>query len=173
MGHKLNSPRENLEEGTFKHLHVLGNLNRVVRTYNKTQLLLIHISRVEVILKSHQCDKSRLIIDLSCLKGDSIDDGIAKTLCSLTYSTVNDTIQKILEVDCHTLLVKANIRRAFRLLPVHPIDKQLLSTEWQKNIFIDTRLTFQRCAPKVFNILADLLSSLYTCNSLCGWFLNN
>ena len=82
-----------------------------------------------------------------------MNDGIAKPLCNLTYVTVIDTIQKILEGDCNTLLAKANIRRAFRLLPVHSIGTCLA-----QNIFIDTPLPFQGPAPKVFNILADLLS---------------
>ena len=52
-----------------------------------------------------------------------------------------------------------DIRSAFRLLPVHPADRHLLGMKWKKNIYIDTCLPFGlRSAPKLFNILADLLS---------------
>ena len=57
------------------------------------------------------------------------------------------------------LLAKIDIKSAFRLLPVHPADRHLLSTRWKKQIFVDTCLPFGlRSAPKLFNVLADLLS---------------
>ena len=165
IGHDLKSSRKNLE-GAIQHPQVVNDylekersLNRVARLYNKSQLPTVHISRFGVIPKSHQHDKWRLIIDLSYPKGHSINDGIAKSLCSLTYVTVDDAIQKILELGRNSLLAKADIRSAFRLLPVHPAERHLLGMEWQNNIFIDTCLPFGlRSAPKLFNILADLLS---------------
>ena len=42
MGHYFKSPRENLE-GAIQHPQVLGYLNRVVGTYNKSQLTLIEL----------------------------------------------------------------------------------------------------------------------------------
>ena len=57
------------------------------------------------------------------------------------------------------MLAKIDIKSAFRLLPVHPADRHLLAMRWRDNIFIDTCLPFGlRSAPKLFNILADLLS---------------
>ena len=42
---------------------------------------------------------------------------------------------------------------------MHPADRHLLAMEWQNKIFIDACLPFGlRSAPKLFNILADLLS---------------
>ena len=56
------------------------------------------------------------------------------------------------------LLTKMDIKNAFRLLPVHPADCHLLAMEWNNGIYIDTYLPFSlRSAPKLFNILADLL----------------
>lgn len=165
-GHDLKSARKNLE-GATQHPQVVDDylekersLNRVAGPYNLSQFSPIpHISRFGVIPKSHQEDKWRLIIDLSHPKGHSVNDGIAKSLCSLTYVTVDDAIQKILELGRNTLLAKADIRSAFRLLPVHPLDRHLLGMRWQQDIFIDTCLPFGlRSAPKLFNILADLLS---------------
>ena len=57
-----------------------------------------------------------------------------------------------------TLLAKADIKSAFRLLPVHPADRQLLQMTWKGFVYLDTCLLFGlRSAPKLFNIAADLL----------------
>ena len=119
----------------------------------------MHISRFGVIPKSHQPNKWRLIIDLSHPQGHSVNDNIPKTLCSLSYITVDNAIEKILELGPHTLLAKVDIKSAFRLLPVHPADRSLLAMQWDNSIYIDGCLPFGlRSASKLFNIMADLLS---------------
>ena len=119
----------------------------------------MHISRFGVIPKTHQPNKWRLIIDLSHPQGHSVNDNIPKMLCSLSYITVDDAIEKILELGPHTLLTKVDIKSAFRLLPVHPADRSLLAMQWDNSIYIDGCLPFGlRSAPKLFNITADLLS---------------
>ena len=56
-------------------------------------------------------------------------------------------------------MAKIDVKSAFRLLPVHPADRHLLGMEWQGGIYIDTCLPFGlRSAPKLFNVLAELLS---------------
>lgn len=58
-----------------------------------------------------------------------------------------------------TLLAKIDIKNAFQLLPVHPTDRHLLAMEWENAIYLDTCLPFGlRSAPKLFNILAELLT---------------
>jgi len=72
---------------------------------------------------------------------------------------VDSAIECIKQIGQGTLLAKIDIKSAFRLLPVHPADRHLLSMKWDQNIFIDTCLPFGlRSAPKLFNVLADLLS---------------
>ena len=57
------------------------------------------------------------------------------------------------------MLAKMDIKSAFRLLPVHPADRHLLGMKWRGNIYIDHCIPFGlRSAPKLFNILADLLA---------------
>ena len=104
-----------------------------------------------------------MIIDLSYPKLHSVNDGIPKHLCSLTYVTVDDTITTNLESGLNILLAKADIKHAFCLLPVHPVDRHLLAMEWNQSIYIDTCLPFGlRSAPKLFNILVNLLSWVTT-----------
>ena len=60
------------------------------------------------------------------------------------------------------MLAKVDIKSAFRLLPVHMAERHLLGMQWQNNTFIDFCLSFGlRCAPKLFNILADLLTWIF------------
>ena len=119
----------------------------------------MQISRFRVITKSHQKDKWRSIVDLSHPKGNSINDGITKPLCGLSYITSNDTINRTLQTGPNTLLAKINSKSAFRLLPVHPADQHLLAMKWKNSIFIDAGLLFGlKSAPKLFNILVDQLS---------------
>lgn len=50
-------------------------------------------------------------------------------------------------------------KSVFKLLPVYSADRNLLAIEWYNNIYIDGYLLFGlHFAPKLFNILADLLS---------------
>ena len=51
-----------------------------------------HVSRFGVIPKNHQPDIWRLIIDLSHPKGYSVNDGIPKDLCSMSYITTDDRL---------------------------------------------------------------------------------
>ena len=113
-------------------------LSRVAGPFTKAHLPGIQISRFGVIPKSHQKDKWRLIVDLSHPKSHSVNDGIPKSLCGLSYITVDHAINKILELGSNTLMAKIDIKSAFRLLPVHPADRHLLAMEWQNKIFIDT-----------------------------------
>ena len=133
--------------------------HRVAGPFNKELLPQVQINRFGVIPKRHQPNKWRLIVDLSHPVHHSVNDGIPKSLCSLSYITIDNAIQKILELGTNTLLAKIDIKNAFRLLPVHPADRHLLAMEWRKHVYIDTCLPFGlRSAPKLFNILADLLS---------------
>ena len=49
--------------------------------------------------------------------------------CGLSYITVDEAINKILELGSNTLMAKIDIKSAFRLLPVHPADRHLLALE--------------------------------------------
>ena len=130
---------------------------RIAGPFEKLPNSEIHISRFGVIPKKHS-QKWRLIVDLSHPVGHSINVGIPKNLCSLSYITVDTAINHVLTLGPGTLLAKVNIKNAFRLLPVHPADRHLLAMFWNKKFYIDTCLPFGlRSAPKLFNILADLL----------------
>ena len=126
--------------------------HRVAGPYARNSCPDAHISRFGVIPKRHQQRKWRLNIDLSYPKLHSVNDGIPKHLCSLTYVTVDDAITNILESGQGTLLAKVDIKHAFRLLPVHPADRHLLTMEWNQSIYIDTCLPLGLGQPLSFSI---------------------
>ena len=137
---------------------------RVAGPFKRSTIPDAHISRFGVIPKNHQPNKWRLIIDLSHPASRSVNDGIPKNLCSLTtYITVDSAIQCIQLLGQGTLLAKIDIKSAFRLLPVHPSDHHLLAMDWDHSLYINTCLPFWlRSAPKLFNVLANLLSWILT-----------
>ena len=163
-GTTLKAARKNLL-GARQHPQVVDEYlskelshNRIAGPYSKSKLSSIQINRFGVIPKRHQQNSWRLIVDLSYPKTASINDGIPKALCGLSYITIEDAIHRIIQLGPNTLLAKLDIKSAFRLLPVHPADRHLLGMEWRNSIYLDTCLPFGlRSSPKLFNILADLL----------------
>ena len=93
-----------------------------------------HISRFGVIPKHHQPNKWQLIVDLSHPSRHSINDGIPKELCSLTYITIDTTIEQIQMLGRGSSLAKIDIKNAFHLLPAHLADRHLLAIKWRKQL---------------------------------------
>ena len=73
-------------------------------------------------------------------EGFSVNDDIPEVLCSLSYVTINDTIQGILAYGWGTLLAKVYICNAYRTVPVHLDDRWLMGMLWQDSLFVDITL---------------------------------
>ena len=117
-----------------------------------------HCSPIEVIPKKHKPNKWRLIVDLSSPNGASVNDGINKEMCSLSYTSVDAVVEKILDLGKGTLLAKLDVKQAYRMIPVHLQDRLLLGMEWEGFIYIDKALPFGlRSAPLIFTAVADAL----------------
>ncbi|XP_065908270.1 uncharacterized protein [Dysidea avara] len=142
-----------------EYLHKELSLGRISGPYPPSTFPGVQINRFGVIPKNHQQDKWRLITGLSHPSGSSVNDGIPSQLCTLTYVTVDEAILSILKSGRNTMLAKIDSKSAFHLLPVHPADRHLLGMKWRGNVYIDHCIPFGlRSAPKLFNILADLLA---------------
>ena len=111
----------------------------------------MHINRFGVILKGHNTGKWRLITDLSFPPKYSVSDGIEPTLCSLTYTSVDDVAEIIAELGVGSLLAKIDIESAYRLIPVHPQDRLLQAVQWDGQIYIDPMLAFVFVRPRKFS----------------------
>ena len=134
---------------------------RVIGPLPREMFSQVHVSRFGVIPKKHQPGKWRMIIDMSSPKGHSVNDGISRDLCSLSYASVDDAVKIVKKWGNGTELAKFDLENAYRLIPVHPSDRILLGMEWEGQLFVDTALPFGlRSAPKIFSAVADGLQSI-------------
>ena len=118
----------------------------------------VHISSLGAVPKKHTTNKWRLILDLSHPAGTSVNDGIDRKLCSLSYMKVNDVVQHVLNLGNGCLIAKLDIESAFQNIPVHPHDRHLLGMLWKNQFFVETVLPIGlHSAPKIFNCIAVAL----------------
>ena len=122
--HPKSSPRLATE---IAKSHLVGPLDR-------SDLPYVQISSLGTVPKKHTRNKWRLILDLSHPQGNSINDGIARTLCSLIYMHVDDVVQHILQTGKGSLLAKIDIESVFHNVPVHPQDRHLLRMLWDRHL---------------------------------------
>ena len=73
---------------------------------------------------------------------ESVNDGVSIPRCSLAYVRVEDAVQGVAAMGRGSLMAKVDIRQAYRAVPVHPADRDLLGMIWQGKLFIDAALPF-------------------------------
>jgi hypothetical protein len=78
----------------------------------------IRISRFGAIPKKRQPGRWRLIVDLSSPSGQSVNDYISPSLCSLHYASVEDASAFVLRAGQGTLLTKLDVKSAHRNVPI-------------------------------------------------------
>lgn len=128
---------------------------RILGPFPQMGLPHLQVNRFGVIPKSTP-GKWRLILDLSFPEGHSVNDGIAESVCSLSYISVDDAAQAVLKLGRGAQLAKVDIRNAYRVVPIHPEDRWLLGMQWEGALFVDTALPFGlRSTPKIFTAVAD------------------
>ena len=132
--------------------------NRLVLVGSPTtaQKLFIHCSPFGVIPKKNKPGKWRLILDLSAPEQHSVNDGISKDLCSLSYTSVDEVVASIITYGRGAMLAKMDIKQAYRNIPIHPSDRIYLGMQWNGSVYVDTVLPFGlRSAPLLFSAVAD------------------
>ena len=76
----------------------------------------------------------------------------------MSYISVDQVATAALALGKGALLAKIDIKSAYRLVPVSPVDRRWLGMELGGNLYVDGMLPFGlRSAPKIFNALADAL----------------
>ena len=140
-------------------------LGRLVGPIPAAMVSQVQSSPIGLVPKSHQVNKWRLIVDLSHPYGYSVNDGILPDLCSLSYSSVDEAVQYILQLGRGTELVKLDLKDAYRMIPIHPQDQHLLAITWQGATYIDRTLPFGlRSSPKIFTAVADTIAWVLHCH---------
>ena len=118
----------------------------------------VHVSPFGVIPKSEP-GKWRLILDLSSPGGSSVNDGINKESCSLSYISVDDVAARVVRQGRGSLMAKFDLKSAYRHVTVHPDDRWLLGMDWDGRLYVDMALLFGlRSAPMIFNAVAEALA---------------
>ena len=118
----------------------------------------IHLSPIGAIPKKHKPGKWRLIMDLSSPAGSSVNDDISSEWSSICYVSIDFLLSLVVEAGKGSTLVKADIKEAYRMLPIHPEDQGLLGIQWEGKFYTDKALPFGlRLAPKIFTAVADTL----------------
>ena len=100
----------------------------------------------------------RLVMDLSQPEGLSINEGIDKEEFSVRYSHFDEATRLVRMVGKGCYMCKVDIRHAYRLLPVHPSEWNLLGYMWKDMYLVDTVLPFGlRSSAKIFNDFTDMV----------------
>ena len=119
----------------------------------------MHFSPIGIIPKRNKPGKWRLIVDLSSPEGASVNDGVARETCSLSYISVDTVADRVLTLGKGALVAKMDVKQAYRMVPVHPEDRLLLGMKWGGKVYVDKTLPFGlRSAPLLFSALADALA---------------
>ena len=140
------------------------SLGRVAGPFPSSPLPNFQCHPVGVVPKKH-FPEWRTIYHLSYPEGDSINDYIPKDPYSLQYVRVDDAIGALQSLGQGSYMAKTDLKSAFRLIPIHPDDWNLLGIYWQAMFYVDMYLPFGlRSAPYIFNQLSDALEWILTHN---------
>lgn len=105
--------------------------------------------------------KPRLILDLSAPHNeteDSINELIDKESCSLSYVTIDQAIQLILQLGHGAQMCKADIKDAFKQVPLHKQYWPYFGFKWLGHYYFYKRLAFGcRSSPKIFDHLSQAI----------------
>ncbi|XP_061466237.1 uncharacterized protein LOC133377049 [Rhineura floridana] len=82
----------------------------------------------------------RLIHHLSFPQGESVNDFIPAELCSVRYTSFDCAVRMVRDCGVGALMGKCDIKSAFRLLPVHPQDFELLGLAFDGEYYVDRAL---------------------------------
>jgi hypothetical protein len=110
----------------------------------------------------------KLIFDLSSPEHRSVNDGIPPRYGSIVYETLQDAIRLVARAGRGAVMMKRDLKSAFRHVPVSSSDHWLLIFEWQGKYYVDMFLPFGlRTAPRIFNLFSEALHWVF--ETLQGW----
>ena len=152
---KRNSPSAlQLAHVVEQYLSAEITANKVIGPFPLEVLPGLQISRIGVIPKGHIPGKWRLITDLSFPPGNSVNDGIDVTWCSLQYTSIEKVARAAQSLGKGALMAKVDIQSAYCLVLAHRSD----CVRWYDACYVNEMLPFGlRSAPKVFTAVAGAL----------------
>jgi len=98
----------------------------------------------------------RLIHDLSFPHGASVNDFIDPAFTQVHYEDLDHCIDLLQQLGPSALIAKADLKDAFRILPVHPDDHRLLGFQWDGAFYYD------KCLPMGCSVSCQLFEAFST-----------
>ena len=133
-----------------EYIHKEREAGRLLGPFQPSAFPEVHVNPFGVIPKSEP-GKWHLIVDMSSPEGGSVNEGICKEWCSLSYISVDDVAREVVKLGKGALMAKFDLKAAYRNVPVHPDDRWLLGMVWENQLFVDTTLPFGlRSTPMIF-----------------------
>ena len=115
--------------------------NRVGGPYKVRPIPNLRISPIGLVEKKNSND-FRLIHHLSYPHGGSVNDFIDPALTSVQYTSFDEAVHMIQDFGKGCMLGKSDIKSAFRLLPVDPMDFELLGFKFEDHYYVDKCMPF-------------------------------
>lgn len=141
---------------------------RIAGPFVKRPISTLRVSPIGLVEKKVPGD-FRLIHHLSYPEGNSVNDNIDPQLCSVRYTSFDEVIHMIQDLGQGCLLGKADIKSAFRLLPVRPQDFDQLGFKFQGQYYFDKSLPFGLAvSPATFELFSTFLEWLVLQKSTSG-----
>lgn len=98
----------------------------------------------------------RKIQHLSYPARSSVNDYIAPNAFALSYSSLQKVFNMVVNAGKHSVLIKRDVKDAFRNIPVAPHMQWLLGFQWRDQYYQGTCLPFGlSTAPFIFNLFAE------------------
>lgn len=109
---------------------------RIAGPFHELPFVNMHISPIGVVPKK-EVGQYRLIHHLSYPKDKSINDHIPEELKTVHYSSIDDAIEIILNLGPNATMAKTDISNAFRIIPIHPHDHEILGIKFNGCFYYD------------------------------------
>lgn len=138
-------------------------LNRIAGPFSTKPFENIQISPLGLVPKKDP-GEFRLIHHLSFPEGESFNDGIDEADKTVQYETLDDAIFKINQFGRGSLLSKTDLEAAFRIVPVQPVDYELLGMKIGDSYYYD------KCLPMGCSISCQVFEKI---SSALHWVMQN
>ena len=114
----------------------------------------------------------RRIHHLSFPSGRSVNDNIPAGNATLRYTAVTDIFEAVRRAGRGAVLIKRDLKDAFRMIPVAPQHRWLLGFSWRGNHYTEKCLPFGlRTAPFLFNLFAEGLHWTWLASAPPEWLV--
>ena len=145
---------EQFKQETLDKLKSEIQLGRILGPFSKLPISTLRISPIGLVSKPD--GGWRLISNLSHPENNSVNSYIDPECCKVTYSSLDNILDKIYELGNRVQLAKMDIKSAFRLLLVNPADFDLMGIKFDGFFYVD------KCLPMGCSLSCKLFETFST-----------